>query len=1152
MAKLFTLPDGSTVDIPDYMDFAEADARAKQRFPEAYGIEQKHGFVEATKAGLKEGAGSTLKGIGALTGWQGATNVGQDLAAPDMTPGAYHPYTDAEVEAQKKKGLLAGLGAQFSQNISEPVGGALGAYAIPTAASMLVPGGALARGAAFVASALPAETSRNIDEQQRVNPAASPDLWRATSAGLVQAAIIPVLGGIGEGIVKSKVLNLLGPDIAATTKAVMSGQMTKEQAIATLNSTARNMAVRAGEVTAVGAPMMVGTEALRMGQAGEDLGSPESQARLEEAAKAAVLFAPVGALGGAFGRRGQIKKIEGADKRWQKANEMADAAGGDRDTYESNWKKALESSEDTTGELGLNKPTQPKGKDVYRGAEEPAAPVEGVVDPSWFNGLTAPKSKADRALRAYEGTPLDSPKIEELKGLLDSYTNPETAPKWMTDEKAARIDVLRKSLEPEKAPEQLGFDMPAPEVQAARDATKAQADWQAKMQSAAGVARGKKPPTEPNAMRDMFSGKQEAVDMSTPAREPVETVPEFNDRNEALYAQFQKAHEEYQRTGDDTALKSVLDQAREELGPMNERLNQASTQKMFDKRGKPTRGATAYEPEQATGKTGASDAAPVQGLQRPGDGRAEPAGRAVEPSIRDTERSVVGEERQQPALTATEKRNAKKREARAADIVQRRVADESTERAAALERERKGLAGIELTPEERAANAKARLGATEKVSVSPTGIGRAAKTQTLDELTPTHTPLKDVEDAAGHGSALWWNDLAQIAKDLKSAVPAERKLAIAAKEEGLKKGTFTEEQLANAVRQDTKNVATINKFGRKTAMERERERINANKEAKKQARDDAKHAEREGRDVAGTIEKVLGKKDADARMIDRLAREEEARSAEHEQDPDAHMYRKGEEKAGPAHSKSESEATVKNATKDWKNAPAVEVKTLAELSEKDRARAVKEGAQGWYKDGVVTIIHDHNHSVGEVKATLFHEALGHYGLRSKFKAELDGMLKKMYETNPELKRLAERYRKDNPKVSIERAAEEVLAERQIHGPAIQSVFNRVVAWVRDFARKAGMDLKYTDNDIASILRRAGAEVTEGGKGEYVPMGEGPALMRKREGVQPEDVPAKLEVTLEREGKDGNIETVDVRARATLREAARKVNVLEALMGCISA
>lgn len=179
---------------------------------------------------------------------------------------------------------------------------------------------------------------------------------------------------------------------------------------------------------------------------------------------------------------------------------------------------------------------------------------------------------------------------------------------------------------------------------------------------------------------------------------------------------------------------------------------------------------------------------------------------------------------------------------------------------------------------------------------------------------------------------------------------------------------------------------------------------------------------------------------------------------------------------------------VKEATAGWRNAPKIEVvRSVEDLPE--RYSDTPEGARGFYDPAAKTVyvISDRAPSVSGAKATVFHESLGHYGLSKKFRGDLDTVLGQMYE-NPAMKNAADKWLKDNPEIyahlpeskQLARAVEEVLAERSEAGPikegGLRGLYNRLVAFVRDWARRHGFGGKYSDNDITQILRQAHEEV----------------------------------------------------------------------------
>ena len=327
MAYQHFLPDGSFVTAPDNLSWEEAEARAKQKFPEAFGNKQQHGFIGALGAGLRQGIGAGLRGIGSLTGSTGADQLGQQVLNAPQEPGAWRPTTSEDVDTEFKHGVMSGVGAWTSKNITEPLGGMIGRYALPTAAGAaavaLVPEAAIpaaiVRGAGIMAADAPSELGediqRNEEIAQRTGQPVHPVDAETIAASLAQAALLPVLGPLGNKA--GAYFKLLGPDLAQTAKAVAEGRMTQDAAKALLNSSTRNLLVRTGENAAVGAGMMVGTEALRTGQSGEDVTGPEAMGRYGESLKAAAAFAPLGGAMGAWGAHGrQVGAIEGAGKQW--------------------------------------------------------------------------------------------------------------------------------------------------------------------------------------------------------------------------------------------------------------------------------------------------------------------------------------------------------------------------------------------------------------------------------------------------------------------------------------------------------------------------------------------------------------------------------------------------------------------------------------------------------------------------------------------------------------------------------------------------------------------------------------------------------------------------------------------------------------------
>ena len=237
---------------------------------------------------------------------------------------------------------------------------------------------------------------------------------------------------------------------------------------------------------------------------------------------------------------------------------------------------------------------------------------------------------------------------------------------------------------------------------------------------------------------------------------------------------------------------------------------------------------------------------------------------------------------------------------------------------------------------------------------------------------------------------------------------------------------------------------------------------------------------------------------AKRRMI-RDAAESESAAIEQEE-----KYRKGEAPQVTAVSKEAAQNVVNTATSGWKNAPKINVVESAEELPAEHRGKVDASTKGFYdpKTGTVHVISSNATDEADVKATVFHEALGHYGLDQLFGKRLTEVLNDMYRTNKALRDMADAWLKRNPdsyKNSPNRnarAVEEVLAELSEKGPikhpALRAAFNRIAALIRKFIRAMGIPLEYSNADIGHIistLHEAHAEVTEGKAKEPTTEGE---------------------------------------------------------------
>lgn len=122
-----------------------------------------------------------------------------------------------------------------------------------------------------------------------------------------------------------------------------------------------------------------------------------------------------------------------------------------------------------------------------------------------------------------------------------------------------------------------------------------------------------------------------------------------------------------------------------------------------------------------------------------------------------------------------------------------------------------------------------------------------------------------------------------------------------------------------------------------------------------------------------------------------------------------------------------------------------------------------------YHEGSIYIIADHVESTDEAAYLMLHEA-AHFGLEGIFGRELAAVMMKIWTDNQKIREKAAAFRSEHG-VSQAKAVEEVLAEMAADGERA-TVLQRFVAWVRDWFRRRGVQVKMNDTDILAILSRA--------------------------------------------------------------------------------
>lgn len=193
-------------------------------------------------------------------------------------------------------------------------------------------------------------------------------------------------------------------------------------------------------------------------------------------------------------------------------------------------------------------------------------------------------------------------------------------------------------------------------------------------------------------------------------------------------------------------------------------------------------------------------------------------------------------------------------------------------------------------------------------------------------------------------------------------------------------------------------------------------------------------------------------------------------------------------------------AHINELARGWKNAPNIRVaQNWDDLPKDERADLDPNATGAIMPDGSVYLHMDNIKAEADalgvptkdiVSSTVFHESLGHHGLDQKFGRELDDTLLDLYHNgNAQFKEKVDEWVADNGDAYAEdynplaRAIEEVLAEDSERGAIKTTVMEKIVATIRKYARKAGIDLTYSKSEIRSILSQAHEGVINGVKDE---------------------------------------------------------------------
>jgi phospholipid N-methyltransferase len=198
-------------------------------------------------------------------------------------------------------------------------------------------------------------------------------------------------------------------------------------------------------------------------------------------------------------------------------------------------------------------------------------------------------------------------------------------------------------------------------------------------------------------------------------------------------------------------------------------------------------------------------------------------------------------------------------------------------------------------------------------------------------------------------------------------------------------------------------------------------------------------------------------------------------------------FRRGDGGPGDALRQLDAHAVVQQLTKDWKNAPRVEVVNRAA----DLPFAAPQDALGAFWRGKTYIVAGNHATNAELQFTVFHETLGHAGLRGFFGKDLDPALEQLWVSNANIRRAAADWMAKNAKPADWtardyrlQAVEEALSNlagsgREISG--LGKLMAAIQAWLRAHGFSAVADFleSLTDAEALHVLSQARQHIVAG-------------------------------------------------------------------------
>lgn len=185
---------------------------------------------------------------------------------------------------------------------------------------------------------------------------------------------------------------------------------------------------------------------------------------------------------------------------------------------------------------------------------------------------------------------------------------------------------------------------------------------------------------------------------------------------------------------------------------------------------------------------------------------------------------------------------------------------------------------------------------------------------------------------------------------------------------------------------------------------------------------------------------------------------------------------------GAASSTTAVKAFAERISQDWKGGPKIEVVETPQALPVDAPG----DARGLFYRNKVYLVASNIHGEKEAAFTLLHETFGHVGMRGTLGSErIDSVMENIYASNRAIREKANAlmYRlrdHDGTEMGLAEATEEVLADMAAEGKATEvRGWEKLVIVVKNWLRKHGLDLGWSNADIQDLLARSRERIREG-------------------------------------------------------------------------